>query len=300
MKPASPAPSHSLRVHPLGGRLPKEIPVELDLARGEVIKDEPGTVIWRNVVVNGRHVAVKMYRRGFALWLRCLATFFRAQREFEGLSHLEALGIPCTVPVFWCRGHFGPYGWGEILVTEWVDQSWPLRHLLRTRPEASGLLDLSPLFADMAAMHAAGVHHGMLGTKNVLLRNHPESPAFIFIDLPRFHRFPRDIRGKRMAHHDLMSLCEGLLPHFPEDAVHSWLSAYGVPDAEKIDLLNRLKQFRSTSTLRKIVAAEFDVRNVMSRLLTISPRNHHVFGFVVTFLWQFLIVNDWVELLISS
>ena len=77
-----------------------------------------------------------------------------------------------------------------------------------------------------------------------------------------------------MAYYDLMSLCEGLLPHFPEDAVHSWLLAYGLRDQEKIAILDRLKQFRSTSTLRKVVAAEFDVRNVISRLLTISRRNY--------------------------
>ena len=166
-----------------------------------------------------------------------------------------------------------PYGWGEILVTEWVPQSQPLRHLLATRAEVSRLLDLSSLFADLARMHAAGVHHGVLGTKNILVKNYPEEPAFVFIDLPRFHRFPRDIRGKRMARYDLMSLCEGLLPHFPEDTVQAWLSAYGIPESEKMNLLVRLKRFQSTPFLRKVLAWEFDVRNATARLSTFHPPN---------------------------
>ena len=73
-----------------------------------------------------------------------------------------------------------------------------------------------------------------------------------------------------MARYDLMSLCEGLFPYFPEDKVLSWLSAYGIPESEKIDLLVRLKRFRSTAFLRKVLAAEFDVRNAMARLLSFS------------------------------
>jgi tRNA A-37 threonylcarbamoyl transferase component Bud32 len=267
MKRDSSAPQYSLQVYPLGGRLPKGIPVELDLSKGELIKNEPVTLIWREVLVDGKWAAVKMYRRGPLVRCHSLTTYFRVQREFNGLSQLEALGIPCSVPIFWCHGHFGPYGWGEILVTEWVAQSEPLRGLLVKRSEVGRLLDLSPLFADMAKMHAAGLHHGILRTKNVLVKNYPEQPVSVLIDLPRFHRFSRDIRGKRMARYDMMSLCEGLLPHFPEDTVKLWLSAYGIPESEKMDLLVRLKQFRSTPFLRKVLAAEFDVRDATSRLL---------------------------------
>jgi hypothetical protein len=131
---------------------------------------------------------------------------------------------------------------------------------------------MSPLFADIAKMHAAGLHHGFLRTKNVLVENYPERPVFVLIDMPRFHRFPRDIRGKRMARYDLMSLCEGLLPYFPEGTVESWLSAYGIPESEKTDLLVRLMQFRSTPFLRKALAWEFDVRSTIARLLSFPPR----------------------------
>ena len=267
MKDHSSVPSQRLNVFPRGGRLPQRIPVELSPTRGELIKHEPITLIWREVLVDGRQVVVKMYRRGLLVRCRSLTTGFRVQREFHGLSQLETRGIPCSVPVFWCHGNFGPYGWGEILVTECVAQSQPLKNLLLTRAEAGMRLDLSPLFADMAKMHAFGLYHGMLRTKNLLVKNYPEWPVFVFIDLSRSHRFPRDIRGKRMARYDLMSLCEGLLPHFPEDTVQLWLSAYRIPESEKPDLLVRLKGFRSTSFLRKVVATEFDVRHGMARLL---------------------------------
>jgi hypothetical protein len=186
---------------------------------------------------------------------------------------LEKLGIPCSVPLFWCNGHFGLYGWGEILVTEWVAQSQSLRDLLVTRSEVSRFLDLSPLFADMARMHRAGLHHGMLRTRNILVKNYPERPVFVFIDMPRFHHFRRDIRGTRMARYDLMSLCQGLIPFFPEDQVLLWLSAYGIPESEKLDLLVQLKQFRSTKFLRRVWGAEFNVRIAMAKFFTFYPRN---------------------------
>jgi hypothetical protein len=268
---SAPVPSCSLKAHPLGGRLPKGIPVELDLTKGELIKHEPVTLIWRNVPVDGRQGVVKIYRRGLLLRSYGLITFFRVQREFEGLSQLEKLGIPCSIPLLWHHGHLGPFGWGEMLVTELVDSSQSLRELLSAHSEAATSLDLSPLFADMAKMHAAGVHHGMLRTRNVLVKNYPESPSFTFIDLPRFHCFPRDIRGKRMARYDLMSFCEGLLPHFSEDKVQSWLSAYGIPESEVTGLSIQLKRFRSTASLRKISAWEFDIRGSLAHLSTLFP-----------------------------
>jgi hypothetical protein len=273
MKRNSLTPSYSLKVYPLGGRLPKGIPVELDLRRGELIKDEPVTLIWSKVLVDGRQVVVKMYRRGLLVQVHGLTTYFRVQREFDGLSQLEKLGLPCSIPMFWCHGNFGPYGWGEILVTEWVAQSQTMKALLGI-PDVNRHLDLSPLFANMAMMHAAGMHHGILRTKNILIKDYPERPDFLFIDLPRFHRFPRDIRGKRMAQYDLMSLCEELLPYFQEDTVRLWLSAYGIPESETMDLLVRLKTFRSTASLRKVLAWEFDMRHAIARLLSFSrPRD---------------------------
>jgi hypothetical protein len=120
----------------------------------------------------------------------------------------------------------------------------------------------------MARMHAAGLHHGTLKPRNILVRDYPERPVFVLIDMPRFHRFPWDIRGTRMAHYDLISLCHGLLRFFPDDAVPSWLSAYGIPDSERIELSVRIKQFRSTPFLRRFFGAEFNVRVAIARSFT--------------------------------
>jgi hypothetical protein len=125
----------------------------------------------------------------------------------------------------------------------------------------------------MARMHSVGLHHGMLRTRNILVKNYPERPVFVFIDMARFHHFLRDIRGTRMARYDLMSLCQGLLPYFPEDKALLWLSAYGIPESEKIDLFVRLKRFRSTGFLRRVLGAEFNVRIVMAKFFTFHPRN---------------------------
>jgi hypothetical protein len=245
----------------------------LNPTRGKLIKHEPATLIWRELLADGRQAVVKLYRRGLAVWCRSLATGFRVQREFDGLSQLETLGIPCSVPLFWCHGHFGQHGWGEILVTEGVVKGQSLRDLLVTRSKVSRSLDFSPLFADVARMHTVGLHHGVLSTRNILVKNYPERPVFLFIDMPRFHRFPRDIRGTRMARYDLMTLCEGLVPIFPEDTVLSWLSAYGIPESEKMDLLVQLKRFRSTSFLRRVLGTEFNIRYGMARFSAFLCRN---------------------------
>lgn len=267
MRRDSPAPAHVLKVRSLGGCLPESTPVELKLAKEDLIKHEVGTLIWRTFLADGREVAVKMYRQRLLVWCRSLGIAFRVRREFDGLSHLKALGIPCSVPVFWGRGNFGPYGWAEMLVTEWVSQSQPLKGLLAARPDIAGSLDMSPLFADVARMHGAGMHHGILRTKNILLQDFPESPRLVVIDLPRSHCFPKDIRGTRMARYDLACLCEGLLPYFPDDAPHAWLAAYGMPESKKMDLLIQVKQFRSTGFLRNVAATEFAVRNATAQSL---------------------------------
>ena len=272
MRRDSPGPLHLLKVHPMGGRLPEGTPVDLNLARGDLIKHETATLIWRTVLADGRQIFVKMYRRSLLAWCGRRVTSFRAQREFNGLSQLEKLGIPCSVPVFWCRGHFAPFGWAEILVTEWIGESQSLADKLKTRPEACRFLDLSPVFADIAMMHGAGLHYGTMTTKNILLKGSPESPAFVFIDMPRFHRFPGDIRGTRMARYDLMCLCERLLHRFPEDRVSSWLSAYGIPESEKAELLIRLKRFRLTGFLRTSFGTEFNVRSRMTKVFTFRRR----------------------------
>jgi hypothetical protein len=125
----------------------------------------------------------------------------------------------------------------------------------------------------MARMHTVGLHHGMLRTRNILVKDYPENPVFVFIDMPRFHRFPRDIRGTRMARYDLLLLCRGLFPYFPEDTVLSWLSAYGIPESEKMDFLVWLKRFRLTTFFRRVLGAEFNVRNAIAKTLTFRPRN---------------------------
>jgi hypothetical protein len=112
----------------------------------------------------------------------------------------------------------------------------------------------------------------MLRTRNILVKNYPESAVFVFIDMPRFHRFPRDIRGTRMARYDLMSLCQGLLPYFSEDMVLLGLSAYGIRESEKMELLVQLKRFRSTAFLRRVFGAEFNVRIAMAQLMTFLSR----------------------------
>lgn len=268
-----PIASRSLHVYPLGGRLSEGTLVELRLTEDQLIKHERVTVVWGEVPVEGKQAVVKMYRRGLFLQCYGLITSFRVKREFDGLRELEKRGVPCSLPLCWCRGHFGLFGWGEMLVTEWIGENQPLSHLLSSTPDVHKSLDLSSLFADLAIMHAGGLHHGMLRTKNILVKNYPESPTFVVVDLARSHRFPSDVRGKRMARYDLLSLCEGLLPYFPDNTAQSWLSAYGMPESEKMNFIPLAKKFRFTAFLRKALAWEFDVRHAVARLLARAALN---------------------------
>lgn len=261
-----PARRETLRVQPRGTKYRHGVAMQLNPDSSALIKEEPGTIIWRETLPDGEDAAIKLYRRGFSAWVRSRLTVFRARHEFDGLSHLESLGIPCSHPLFWCHGRFGAHGWGEMLATRWVPESRPLADVLASHACAGGGPDLAPLFAFVARMHDAGIRHGTLLSRNVMLRTDAPKPAFVFIDMPRFHRFPHCIRNTRMARYDLLYLCDSLAAHFSADAVPIWLTAYGMPAGEQTDFLAKLKTFRNTSTLRRIVGAEFNLRYLASRI----------------------------------
>jgi len=263
--PASPAHAAPLRVTPRVDRAGRGAVVELHPGAGIALKEEPGTLIWRERLADGTEAVIKLYRRGLLTWCRCRLSTFRTSNEFRALRQLELLGERCTPPLFWSHGHFGSHGWGELLAMRWLPDCRPLADVLASDPGAAGQLDLAPLWATVGRLHDAGLHHGTLLARNILVRGEGDALEFILLDLPRFHRFPYGIRGTRMARYDLMFLANTLLRALPADALPPWLAAYGMSDDQQAQFMAHLRRFRNSSRLRRVVGLEFNLRALLAR-----------------------------------
>ena len=264
--PGSPAHFDSLRVNPRVARSGRGAVVELHPAAGVTLKEEPGTLIWRERLPDGTEAVIKFYRRGLLAWCRCRLTAFRTWNEFRALRQLESLGERCTPPLFWGHGHFGRHGWGELLAMRWLPGCRPLDEVLAADPEAARKLDLTPLFSEVGRLHDAGVHHGTLLARNVLVRGEGDVREFVLLDLPRFHRFPHGLRGTRMARYDLMFMATTLLRALPASELPHWLAAYGMSDDQAARFVADLRRFRNSSRLRRAVGLEFNMRALLAKI----------------------------------
>jgi hypothetical protein len=259
---ASAAPLRVQAQRDVGGR---HVTVELHPGSSPWIKREPKSLIWREVLDDGTDAVIKLYRRGFGTWCRSRIGGFRASREFRALHQLQSLGERCVVPLFWAHGHFDGYGWSELLATRSVADCEPLDQVLRNEKASGGpRIDLAPLWATVGRLHHAGLHHGTLLARNILVVRASGQPQFMFLDLPRFHRFPYDIRGTRMARYDLLFLTNTLLRGRPMDEVRPWLAAYGMSDEKLAQFVRDLRRFRNSPWLRRVRGLEFNVRAVVA------------------------------------
>lgn len=230
-------------------------PLTLHPGSGQVLKDEPRTLIWIEQLADGTSAVFKLYRH------RRRALGRRARREYEGLQVIEMAGLPTTPPLFWAVGQHPAYGRFELLATRLIPGTRPLREILRDGPAACP--DLDPLFQAVARLHAAGLYHGALIPRNILAYGDPV--RFAIMDVPRHAFFPRDIRGSRMARFDLLDLCQELLIYGAPDRRARWLAAYGLtPEASGI-LLKRAATYRSSRGLRNWLRLEFQVRSRLAR-----------------------------------
>ena len=234
--------------------------VELHPATGVVLKEEPGTVIWRERLADGTEAVIKLYRRGLVEWWRGHLGSFRVANEFEALQKLESLGERCTRPLFWGYGDFGSHGRGELLATEWQGDCRPLDELLAADPDARRTLDLAPLWATLGRLHDAGLYHGTFLARNILVRGSADAAQFILLDMPRCHIFPHGIRGTRMARYDLLFMANTLRRSLPADDVPRWLTAYGMSTDQQSRFAAELKGFRNSGQLRRAIGAEFNLR----------------------------------------
>jgi hypothetical protein len=186
------------------------------------LKVEDKTLIWSQPLPDGRPAVWKLYRHRRSPWSdRCALRTCRAQREFLGLCHLDSHGVACSQPLFWATGRNRDTGHYELLVTREVPKSLDMQTRMAERLRRPPL-DLAPMFALVAAQHRAGLFHGALLARNILL----SGGAFFLIDLPRCRVFPRPLAGTLPGLFDLRLLMQSLTRFAPDEDLVRGLAGY--------------------------------------------------------------------------
>ncbi|HXV40496.1 MAG TPA: lipopolysaccharide kinase InaA family protein [Steroidobacteraceae bacterium] len=238
--------------------------------RQHLYKAETGTLIWSEPWPEGGNAVVKLYRRrAFLDPLRRSLVAYRVQREYRLLRRLREHGVACPEPLAWSHGRSRGHGRFERLDTREIEGAVPLADLFG----APGCPDLSPLFALARRMHAAGVAHGALYARNVLVTRPPGAGAqYHLIDLAHGRAFARDIAGSPPADYDLLDLLSSLRRLAPLDAPGEWLAAYGLAPAAARPLLQRLAHHRNERPWRHFRRIATDARAMLDALRPAASR----------------------------
>ncbi len=229
---------------------PRELVDSLDPPGAARIKDEPRTVVWREVSPSGEGRVAKLYRhRGWLTWLRSKAFRFRVERELRRLRHLEGWGVPVTPPLSWGAGWSREEGFHELLLMSELPEVVSLDQYMEAATQEGrqgeisagdpSPMDLAPLFRMVRRMHESGVCNQTLFASNVLIRpatEPSEVDRFFLSDLPRSWVFPRSLLGARRALWDLLDLEYTLVRcgMSPEGAaLEAAREAYGVDELSR-------------------------------------------------------------------
>jgi tRNA A-37 threonylcarbamoyl transferase component Bud32 len=247
------------------------LPDEKTPAQEDLIKAEPGTLIWSARLPDRTRAVVKMYRLRNRLqaW-HVRARVFRARREYEALLRLSQQNVPCTEPLFWAYGETEVHGRFELLATREIEGAVPLRAWIEGASESARSAVLLSLFRHVRAMHAKGVRHGGLSFKNVLVVPAGAEAAVFLIDFSRSVLFPFDVAGTRMAWFDLADLTTKVVRRLDAAACAPLLASYGLPQEEAQRMTRFAERHKSTRGLRRRLRLEFRIR---AGWIALSPRD---------------------------
>lgn len=225
----------------------------------ELIKAEPGTLIWAERLPDGGRAVVKLYRdRGLLDPLRRLVVPYRVEREYRLLEKLFEAGVPCPQPLRWSHGNNACHGRHELLATREIPRTTPLKSCLRGVQPTSGL---APLFGLARRMHACGVAHGAFYPANILVSTSPGGEdALHLIDLAHGCSFASDIVGTRPADFDLLDMLRAIERVTPIDDCMQWLEGYGTGTDHVHKLMSMLEAHRIVRPWRHLRRAETDTR----------------------------------------
>ncbi|HEV7734139.1 MAG TPA: lipopolysaccharide kinase InaA family protein [Candidatus Binatia bacterium] len=231
------------------------------------IKVDRGTVVfpWQPPG-EGRQILKVYGSMGVLNWMRKQVVGYRARREFRTLALLRAASVDCCEPTFWGTGRAGEYGLFEMLATREVPGTTTVADRAKGL-EPSDRADLvGRVFEQIARMHRAGVYHGAPYLTNVLMGDVASSPITM-LDLEKSVRFPRDIRGSRMASFDLLNLVNSTLACMGKGYARGGLERYGL-DGPAIDaIFAAVRAYRSSKFQRYRRRAEYLALGVLSRTL---------------------------------
>lgn len=234
------------------------------LAGQHLYKAETGTLIWSEPQADGGNAVVKLYRRrGLLDPVRRRFVAYRVEREYRLLRRLRENGVACPEPLAWSHGRSRAHGRFERLHTREIEGAIPLTSLFGGPASP----DLAPLFTLLRRMHAAGIAHGALYARNVLVARPPASgPQYYVMDLAHGRAFTCDIGGSQPGNYDLLDLLLSLQRQGPVGEAGEWLAAYGLTPSTAAALLERLAHHRNERPWRHFRRIETDARAILDAL----------------------------------
>jgi len=235
----------------------------------QVLAVDHQALIWRKRFADNTAAIIKLYHhRGAISWIREHLFHFRVEREFMTLNHLHLNGISCSKPLFWTKGKLPHYGGRfEALATEEIPNAVSLfeyinapaiEHELQTLLVECGIL--------VRKMHACGVYHGALFSRNILLGGVDRiTPHAYIIDTPQAVVYPFDITGTRLAEIDLMNLCCTLIGHGAAQGFEWFLDGYGIIDSARSNFIGHLHGYNPTRHTRNLHRAYSGMMKLTAR-----------------------------------
>ena len=141
----------------------------------------------------GRFVAFKRYFTGNDRWWKIPLTAFRrtkAARAWHNGNAMVSRRIPTAMPLSFTQPALGPFSFGSILLSQWLEgtvdlHAW-LRRLESSEPATRqrSLVDAAETLGRLVGkMHSKGVTHGDLKAANILVRDKDGRVEPFFIDV---------------------------------------------------------------------------------------------------------------------
>ncbi len=240
----------------------------LDPSAGTLIKNQPGTLVWRQTLSGGTRIVVKLYLKRRPSILERIGLYTgRAEREFRALCHLEDHCVACSAPLFWARGESQDTGRYQLLATREVEGASDLRYWLKEHPGTEPP-ELAQLLLLTSAMHRAGLQHGAFWERNVLLAGRD----YYIIDLPRSQMFNTSIEGRGPGLFDIKVLLQSLTKYLSDDILVRALAGYPRLPVAALDLVRSMRPQPLTSRWLNSMHAVYTVQSMWRRLWAAPPR----------------------------
>lgn len=205
--------------------------------RGTVFKAERDTTVER-FGTGDDAVVRKTYTNRGRRWLQSFGRRCRAQREFDNLCAVAAVGAPCTAPVEWSeRRRFGCVD-RSTLVTRWIGTSRSLKETLAGLPAATAFRERRRLIAAaaglVATLHRARFLWGAAMPRNVLVVGDPAEARLAVCDVPAGIRLDYALHGTQVALYDLFdgAFSPSRRADFSSVERWRWLLAYAGGDRD--------------------------------------------------------------------